>query len=155
MYKVKKASSETMVTREVLITPADPLAEPPGRVAGLSCSLGCRVQDSAEEAADTHSHAPVLQPGYTCKKIKWNRLCEVLFLQNLVVRRPTLCSGDAPSSSQIIGSALCCSKSSTTSKWPQYAERCSGVAPPGVWGDAQAPFSRRNLHTARWPLRLA
>ena len=42
---------------------------PAGRVAGASCSPGCRVLDSVQEAADTPLHDPVLQPAHACNKI--------------------------------------------------------------------------------------
>lgn len=51
-----------VVTEVVLRAAADLPAVPAGRVAGASCSPGCRVLGSAQEAADTLLYDPVLQP---------------------------------------------------------------------------------------------
>lgn len=59
-----------VVTEEVLRAPADLPAVPAGRVAGASCSPGCRVQDCAPEAADTPLHDPVLQPAQAFNRAK-------------------------------------------------------------------------------------
>ena len=150
------------VTTVVLRAPADLLAVPAGGKAGASCSSDCKVLGSSQPAADTPLHGPALQPAQAfCKTTNANTsymvinsLSKKIFLW-YCSKFCTLCKGDAPSSSQSVGFARWSRRSLTTSKWPQYADRWSGVAPPGVCGDAHAPLSRRNLHTARWPLRLA
>lgn len=52
----------SVVIEAVLRAAADLPEVPAGRVAGASCSPGCRVLDSVQEAADTPLHDPVLQP---------------------------------------------------------------------------------------------
>lgn len=119
------------VVIEVVLRAAADLPEvPAGRVAGASCSPGCRVLDSVQEVADTPLHDPVLQPAYACNKITHrgtsyiiiNILCNssiVLlwhYCQCMYYDMTTLCKGDAPSSSHSIGSALWCSRSLTTSR---------------------------------------
>lgn len=57
------------VSEVVLRAAADLPEVPAGRVAEASCSPGCRVLDSAQEAADTPLHDPVLQPAQSYNKI--------------------------------------------------------------------------------------
>lgn len=51
-----------VVTEVVLTAPADRPSVLAGKVAVASCLPGCRVLDSAPEAADTRLHDHVLQP---------------------------------------------------------------------------------------------
>ena len=53
---------ESLIMEVVLRAPAGLPAVPAGRGAGASCSPDCREWDSAQEAADTSLHDPVLQP---------------------------------------------------------------------------------------------
>lgn len=73
--------SVSAINTVVLRTPVGLPAVPAGRVADASCSSGCRVMGTAQQAADRLLHDPVLQPAQPCKRATYAGTSSVIMSQ--------------------------------------------------------------------------